>query len=63
MLKILSRIPDRDNYLFTKPPRKQYSVSNSKTKIKEIGEENKRLSENKNAIVVFDDFLGSSKST
>ena len=61
MLKILSRIPpDPDIYKIDKSPPEQYS--NSKIKIKEIGEEFKALSEYKNAIVVSDDILGSTNS-
>ena len=60
MLKILSRIPIRYVYKITKPPPEQYSTS--KIKIKEIGEEIKPLSEYKNAIIVFDDILGTSNS-
>ena len=37
MLKILSRIPNRDFYVITKSPPEQYS--NSKMKIKELGDE------------------------
>ena len=43
MLKILSRIPNRDIYIITKSPPEQYS--NSKIKIKEISDEIKPLSE------------------
>ena len=53
MLKILSRIPERDFYIITKSPPEQYS--NSKFKIKEISDELKPLSEYENAIIVFDD--------
>ena len=60
MLKILSRTPDRDIYIITKSPPEQYS--NSKIKNKEIGEELKPLNEYENAIIVFDDILGSSNS-
>ena len=58
MIKILSRIPDRDIYIITKSPPEQYS----KIKIKEISEEIKPLNEYENAIIVFDDVLGSSNS-
>ena len=58
MLKILSRISDRDIYLTTKSPPEQYS--NSKNKIKEISDEIKPLKEYENGIIVFDDILGSS---
>ena len=61
MLKSLSRIPPyRDNFIITKSPPELYS--SSKIKIKEIGEEIKPLSEYKNAIIVFDDLLGTSNS-
>ena len=58
MLKILSRIPDRDIYIITKSPPEQYI--NSKIKIKEIGDEIKPLNEYENGIIVFDDISGSS---
>ena len=58
MLKILSRIPDRDFYIITKSPPEQFT--NSKIKIKEISDEIKPLNEYKNGIIVFDDVLGSS---
>ena len=60
MLKILSRIPNRGIYIITKSPPEQYS--NSKIEIKEISDEIKPLIENENAIMVFDDILGSSNS-
>ena len=60
MLKILSRIADRDIYIITKSPPEQYT--NSKIKIKEIGDEIKPLNEYGNGIIVFDDILGSSNS-
>ena len=60
MLKILSRIPNRDIYIITKSPPEQYS--NSKIRIEEISDEMKPLSEYENGIIVFDDFLGSSNS-
>ena len=60
MSKILSRMPDRDNYMITKSPLEQFL--NSKMKIKEIEEEIKPLSEYEKAIIVFDDILGSSNS-
>ena len=60
MLKILSRISDRDIYIITKSPPEQYT--NSKIKIKEIGDEIKPLNEYENGIIVFDDILGSSNS-
>ena len=60
ILKILSRIPDRDIYIITKSPPEQYT--NSKIKIKEIGDEIRPLNEYENGIIVFDDILGSSNS-
>ena len=60
MIKILSRILDRDIYIITKSPPEQYT--NSKIKIKEISDEIKPLNEYENGIIVFDDFLGSSNS-
>ena len=60
MLKILSRISDRDNYIITKLPPEQYT--NSKIKINEISDEIKPLNEYENGIIVFDDILGSSNS-
>ena len=60
MLKILSRISDRDIYMITKSHPEQYS--NSKIKIKEISEEIKPLKEYENGVIVFDDILGSSNS-
>ena len=60
MLKILSRISDRDIYIITKSPPEQYT--NSKIKIKEINDEIKPLNEYENGIIVFDDILGSSNS-
>ena len=60
MLKILSRISDRDIYIITKSPPHQYT--NSKIKIKEITDEIKPLNEYENGIIVFDDVLGSSNS-
>ena len=59
MLKILSRIPDRDFYIITKSPPEQYS--NSKIKIKEKRWK-KPLNEYENALIVFDDTLDSSNS-
>ena len=58
MLKILSRMSDRDIYIITKSPPEQYINS----KIKEISEEIKPLNEYENGIIVFDDVLGSSNS-
>ena len=60
MLKILSRISDRDIYIITKSPPEQYT--NSKIKIKEINDEIKPLNEYENGIIVFDDILRSSNS-
>ena len=60
MLKILSRMPDRDICIITKSPPEQYT--NSKIKIKEIGNEIKPLNEYEKGIVVFHDILGSSNS-
>ena len=60
MLKILSRVPDRDIYIITKSPPEQYT--NSKIKFKEISDEIKPLNKYENGIVVFDDILGSSNS-
>ena len=60
MLKILSRIPNRDIYIITKSPPEQYT--NSEIKIKEISDEIKPLNEYENGIIVFDDILGSSNS-
>ena len=60
MLKILSRIPNRDIYISTKSSPEQYT--NSKIKIEEISDEIKPLNEYENGIIVFDDVLGSSNS-
>ena len=61
MFKILSQIrSDRDTYIIIKSPPKQYSKS--RIKIKETGEEMKPINEYENDVIVFDDFLGSSKS-
>ena len=60
MSKFFSRIPVRDNYIITKSPPEQYIHSNNK--IKEIGDEIKPLKQYENAIIVFDDILGSSNS-
>ena len=60
MLKILSRMMDRDIYIISKSPPEQYT--NSKIKIKEISDEIKPLNEYENGIIVFDDILGSSNS-
>ena len=60
MLKIFSRISDRDIYIITKSPPEQYT--NSKIKIKEIRDDIKPLNEYENGIIVFDGILGSSNS-
>ena len=60
MLKILSRMIDRDIYIITKSPPEQYTIS--KIKIKEITNEIKPLNEYENGVIVFDDILGSSNS-
>ena len=60
MLKILSRISDRDTYIITKSPPEQFW--NYKIKIKEISDESKPLNEYENGIIVSDDILGSSNS-
>ena len=56
MLKILSRMSDRDNYINTKSPPEQYNISENE--IKEIGDEINPLNECENGIIVFDDILG-----
>ena len=58
LLKFLSRIPNRDIYIITMSPSEQYL--NSKIRIKKISDEIKPLNEYENAIIVFDDTLGSS---
>ena len=60
MLKLLSRISDRDIYIITKSSPEQYT--NCKIKIKEITDEIKPLNEYENGVIVFDDILGSSNS-
>ena len=60
MLKILSRIPNRDIYIITKLPPEQNA--NSKIKIKEMSDEKEPLSDYENGIIVFDNILGSSNS-
>ena len=60
MLNLLSRIRDQNFNKITKSPPEQYSIS--KIKIKKYGEELKTLNQYKYAIIVFDDFLGSSNS-
>ena len=58
MLKLFSRIPNLDVYILTKSHPEQFS--NSRIKTKEIGEEIKHLNEYEDAIIVFDDILGTS---
>ena len=58
MLKILPRIPNQDNYIINKSPTEQYS--NSKIKIKKMGEKINPPKLYENAIIVFDDLLDSS---
>ena len=61
MLQFLSRIPpERNIYIITKSPPEQYS--NTKIKIKEIRYEIKPFNEYENAVIIFDDVLGSSNS-
>ena len=60
MLKILSRMIDRDIHIITKSPPEQYT--NSKIEIKEITDEIKPLNEYENGVIVFDDILGLSNS-
>ena len=60
MLKILSRLSDRDTDIITKSPPEQYS--NSKIKSKEMREEIKHLNEYENSVTITDDVLGSSKA-
>ena len=60
MLYILSRKPDQDLYITIKSPVAQYT--NSKIKIRDIGEERKTLNEYENATIVFKDILGSKNS-
>ena len=60
MLKILSRIPNRDIYIVTKSPPEQYA--NSEIKFKGISDEIKPLNEYENALRVFYGVLGSSNS-
>ena len=56
MLKILTRLADRDFYIITKSPPEQYS--NCKIKSKEMSNEIKPINEHENAIKVFDENLG-----
>ena len=60
MLKVLSRMSDRDIYIITKSPPEQYT--NSEIKINDLSDEIKPLNEYENGIIVFDDILGSSNS-
>ena len=60
IVKILSRIPNRDIHSFTESPSEQYS--NSKIKNKNLREKIITLSEYENATIVFDDILGTSYS-
>ena len=60
MLRNLSRMPTRELQIITKSPPKQYSTS--KVKVKENREEMKPLYDNENAVIVFDDIVGSSKT-
>ena len=60
MLKILSRKLNRDFCIITESPPEQYS--NSRIKIKQISEEIKVLNEYGNAIIVFDNILGTPNS-
>ena len=60
MLRLFSRIPDRDVYIIIKSHPEQYS--NSKNKIKEIRDEIKASKEYGKIITVFDDILGSSNT-
>ena len=59
VLKNFSRLPDRYIYIIIKSPPEKHS--DCKTKMKENVEETKPLNEYKNAIMVFDDILGTSK--
>ena len=58
MLKIVSRMIDRDFYIITNPPPEQYTCS--KINIREISDEIKPLNEYENGIIVFDIILGPS---
>ena len=58
LLKILSRRPVPENYVSTKSPPEQYSIS--KIQIKELGDEINHLNEYESAILVFADVLSSS---
>ena len=60
VLKMFSRLPDRDIFKFTKSLSELYSIS--EIKINEISEEIKHLNEYKIAIIVFDVILGLSNS-
>ena len=50
MLKIFSRLPDRDIYKITKSPTEQYSISKIETK--ESGEEISPADEYEKALIV-----------
>jgi len=60
MLKIHSRLLNQEIDIFTKSPPEHYF--NSKIEYKQIGEEIEPLSEYEKAIIVFEDFLGSTNS-
>ena len=60
MLSFSSRISNRNVYIFTKSPPEQNSFP--EIQITEVGEEIKPLNEYENAIIVFDDILGSTNS-
>ena len=51
LLKMFSRLPDREIYIITKSSAEQYS--NPKIKNMKLGEEVRPLSEDDNAIIVF----------
>ena len=59
-LKVPSQIPDRDIYIFTNSLPEQHSTS--VTKIKEMSDEKKPLSQYENANLVLDDILVLSNS-
>ena len=61
MLKLFLRIPDRYIYIIIKTPPEQYSKPT--IRIKELSDEIKPLTEDENAIIVFDDILGLSNSS
>ena len=60
MLKILSRLPDRDICLITKSSPEQYADSGIKNK--EITDEIKPLDEYERCVIVFDDILVTTNS-